>query len=169
MSNSEISNVSTAKLVAVKKRTRAPRGTPTKAALRKAAVAAKQAYKRAWERRCASNRWVPNSSYGQPAGIQVMHRAAAQSYFRLRKAELDTLPYIEFDNKNHPAAPAGKSYEYLMLLSLVHVKFASLAGLPKDVKFKAQGKALFDAYAAKLDANRLKYKQKPRTPAIWVF
>ncbi|KAJ7671034.1 hypothetical protein B0H17DRAFT_1335523 [Mycena rosella] len=69
----------------------------------------------------------------------------------------------------HEAAPPGKSYEYAKLLRFVHYKFASLAGLPKNAVFLAGGKALFDAYAATLDARRVKLNKKARSPDTWVF
>lgn len=61
-------------------------------------------------------------------------------YFVLSKVEIDTLPYIKFPNRHHDNAPAGKSYEYLRVLDLVHRKHAYLARCPP-----ADGEALFDA------------------------
>ncbi|KAJ7690059.1 hypothetical protein B0H17DRAFT_1179983 [Mycena rosella] len=170
MSKREISNKAVQEPVTAKKRTRVPRGTPTKAALQRAAAAEartrKQTRRRDWERRCKEKRWTPNPRYTQPRGTRVMHHAAAQRYFRLTRTELGRLPYIEFFNKHHEVAPPGKSYEYARLLRLVHYKFASLAGLPKNAAFVARGKALFDAYAATLDARRVKLNKKARSPEI---
>ncbi|KAJ7491152.1 hypothetical protein FB451DRAFT_1361808 [Mycena latifolia] len=151
MPKQQISNAIARKPATAKKRNRVSQGTPTKAALKRAAAtqaaAAKQARKRAWEIQCKQERWIADASYTQPAGtgLKVMHQTAAQRYFRLTKAELGSLRYIEFFNKHHKTAPLGKSYEYAELLTLVYRKFASLEGLPQDNAFIAGGKALFDA------------------------
>ncbi|KAJ6620332.1 hypothetical protein B0H10DRAFT_2022352 [Mycena sp. CBHHK59/15] len=52
------------------------------------------------------------------------------NYFCVTKAEIATLPYIEFHNKYHEAAPPGRSYEHSLLRKLVHTKFAFFAGMP---------------------------------------
>ncbi|KAJ7113523.1 hypothetical protein C8R44DRAFT_796679 [Mycena epipterygia] len=148
---------------------KAKTATPSRNALKKAETAAKAARKTAWKKRCIKKCWIPDPSYTQPAGTRVVHQTDARNYFWLTRAEIATLPYVEFVNEHHINAPAGKSYECTMLHELVYCKFGFLVGLPKDDQFLAGGKAAFDKYAAKLDAGRLRRQQKARSLKTWVF
>ena len=59
------------------------------------------------------------------------------TYFRLKDYEIDTLPYVTFDNEHNPMIP-GKSYTLANLHTLVSRKYAFLAGLDPAVSMKTQ-------------------------------
>lgn len=71
----------------------------------------------------------------------------AMQYYRLKAAEMDTLPHWEFENKNYPSHP-GRSYSHEGVLMLVSRKHAMLAGLHekglRDHELLKQGKELFE-------------------------
>lgn len=73
------------------------------------------------------------------------------SYFRLKDCEIDTLPYITFDDEHNPMIP-GRSYGLGNLHTLVSRKYAFLAGLDpgvslssQEVEFLKRGWQLFEA------------------------
>lgn len=71
----------------------------------------------------------------------------AMQFYRLKAAEMDTLPYWEFENKNYPSHP-GRSYSHEGVLMLVSRKHAMLAGLHekglREHELIRQGKELFN-------------------------
>lgn len=71
----------------------------------------------------------------------------AMQFYRLKAAEMDTLPYWEFENKNYPSHP-GRSYSHEGVLMLVSRKHAMLAGLHekglREHELLRQGKELFN-------------------------
>ncbi|KAJ7184430.1 hypothetical protein C8R46DRAFT_1064036 [Mycena filopes] len=158
------------------RKTRAPRGTPTKAEERKAAATAKAEAKAkrnaAWKLWCSQNVWQPDpaSPYRQKIGNVEMHRTEAMNDYRFIKEEMATLPYITFENKNHPKAPAGKSYVVAMLDKLAHRKFAALntdgpppeANSPAEAAFLEDGKKLFEDRIAKLKQRSKSPRKKPK-------
>lgn len=68
-------------------------------------------------------------------------------FYRLKAAEMDTLPCWEFENKNYPLNP-GRSYSHEGVLMLVSRKHAMLAGLHekglREHELLRQGKELFN-------------------------
>lgn len=71
----------------------------------------------------------------------------AMKFYRLKAAEMDTLPHWEFENKNYPSHP-GRSYSHQGVLMLVSRKYAMLAGLHekglREHELLKQGKKMFD-------------------------
>lgn len=74
----------------------------------------------------------------------------AMSYFRLKDYEIDTLPYVLFDDEHNPTTP-GRSYNLGNLHTLVSRKFAFLHGLDekldprtREVELLKRGWSLFD-------------------------
>ena len=74
----------------------------------------------------------------------------AMSYFRLKDYEIDTLPYVLFDDEHNPMNP-GRSYNLGNLHTLVSRKFAFLHGLnekldprTREVELLKRGWTLFD-------------------------
>ncbi|KAJ7684489.1 hypothetical protein DFH06DRAFT_1155811 [Mycena polygramma] len=148
------------------RKTRAPRGSPTKAELRKAAAEAKANHKAEWATWCSQNVWTPDPAYRQRAGSVEMHRATAMGHYRLKVEEIDTLPYVAFANQYHPDAPPGRSYVVADLDRLVYRKFATLNGVPRnpgsEAQFLAEGQRLFDEDTAKLAA-----RSPRKAPTKW--
>ncbi|KAJ7771525.1 hypothetical protein B0H16DRAFT_1513817 [Mycena metata] len=152
------------------RKTRAPRGTPTKAEERKAVAAAKAERKEAWALWCSQNVWEPNPAYRQRVGSIEMHRTDAMKYYCLTAEEMATLPYFSFENDNHEQAPPGKSYAVAGLEKLAHRKFAMLnIGHPPDAssateaQFLRDGKNLFDDHINKLNER----SKSPRRKKTW--
>lgn len=58
-------------------------------------------------------------------------------YFRLRDYEIDTLPYVPFENSHNPRS-FGRSYSLVKLYALVSRKHAVLAGLDEELDPKTQ-------------------------------
>ena len=74
----------------------------------------------------------------------------AMSYFRLKDYEIDTLPYVLFDDEHNPTTP-GRSYNLGNLHTLVSRKFAFLNGIDeeldprtKEVEFLKRGWELWE-------------------------
>ncbi|KAJ4500542.1 hypothetical protein C8R41DRAFT_427400 [Lentinula lateritia] len=89
--------------------------------------------KKTWSKWCADNRWDPDTDLGykQKIGTQEVHRSDAMSYFCLKDYEIDTVPFITFENQHNENAP-GRSYNLSNLRTLVSRKSAYLAGLNDD-------------------------------------
>ena len=74
----------------------------------------------------------------------------AKSYFRLKDVEIDTLPYVAFENV-HNMNSYGRSYSVANLRTLVSRKFGVLAGVDEELDpkteeaaFLKRGWALFE-------------------------
>jgi hypothetical protein len=148
------------------RKTRAPRGSPTKAQEQKAIAAAKAQRKAEWATWCSQHVWTPDPAYRQKNGGVEMHRSdgmgtstdstlnidrnPAMQYYRLKAEEMATLPYITFENQYHADAPPGKSYVVAELDRLVYRKFATLHGIQvptnseSETEFLKEGRKLFD-------------------------
>ncbi|KAJ3871722.1 hypothetical protein F5051DRAFT_184706 [Lentinula edodes] len=89
--------------------------------------------KNKWLKWCADNRWNPATDLGykQKIGTQEVHRSDAMSYFCLKDYEINTVPFITFENQYNENAP-GRSYNLSNLRTLVSRKSAYLAGLNYD-------------------------------------
>lgn len=147
------------------KKAKATPQTPSKAALAKAEAAKKREWKADWNEYVESSSWEKDDSYRQKVNTFEIHRSDGQfvclegpiydstdllpamQFYRLKAAEMDTLPYWEFENKNYPSHP-GRSYSHEGVLMLVSRKHAMLAGLHekglREHELLRQGKELFD-------------------------
>ncbi|KAL2277024.1 hypothetical protein FJTKL_00319 [Diaporthe vaccinii] len=121
--------------------------TPSKSALARAEAAKKREWKAAWNKYAQSSYWEKDDSYRQKVNTFEIHRSDAMQFYRLKAAEMDTLPYWEFENKNYPSHP-GRSYSHEGVLMLVSRKHAMLSGLHekglREHELLRQGKELFD-------------------------
>lgn len=147
------------------KKAKATPKTPSKAALAKAETAKKREWKAAWNEYVESSYWsrtivtdrrsTPSRSIGPTVSFVCFEGHVygstdllpAMQYYRLKAAEMDTLPHWEFENKNYPSHP-GRSYSHEGVLMLVSRKHAMLAGLHekglRDHELLKQGKELFE-------------------------
>lgn len=105
-------------------------------------------------------------------------------FYRLKAAEMDTLPYWEFENKNYPSHP-GRSYSHQGVLMLVSRKHAMLAGLHEkglrehellrkgkelfDHEYKKPGVCMFINFVTRYRQERLLQRtpDKKRKPHLW--
>ncbi|RPD73783.1 hypothetical protein L226DRAFT_613907 [Lentinus tigrinus ALCF2SS1-7] len=127
-----------------------------------------------WKTWCEEHRWERDHDpgYKQKVGSKEVHRADAMAYFRLKDYEIDTLPYVTFDNEHNPMVP-GKSYNLGNLHTLVSRKFAFLHGLDekldpraREVELLKRGWELFDADTKKLE-ERMHAKGKKRKELVF--
>ncbi|KAI3402182.1 hypothetical protein diail_111 [Diaporthe ilicicola] len=138
--------------------------TPSKSALAKAEAAKRREWKAGWNEYVELSRWEKDDGYRQKVNTYEIHRSDAVRFYRLKPAELDTLPYWEFENKNYPSHP-GRSYSHEGVLMLVSRKAAMLAGLHekglREHELLKQGKELFDDEQARLLQRTPDKKTKP--------
>lgn len=141
--------------------------TPSKSALARAEAAKKREWKAAWNKYAQSSYWEKDDSYRQKVNTFEIHRSDAMQFYRLKAAEMDTLPYWEFENKNYPSHP-GRSYSHEGVLMLVSRKHAMLSGLHekglREHELLRQGKELFDKEQARL---LQRTPNKKRQPHLW--
>lgn len=141
--------------------------TPSKSALAKAEAAKKREWKAAWNEYVDSSCWEKDDGYRQKVNTFEIHRSDAMQFYRLKAAEMDTLPHWEFENKNYPTHP-GRSYSHEGVLMLVSRKHAMLAGLHekglREHELLRQGKELFDHEQARL---LQRTPNKKRQPHLW--
>ncbi|KAK2613794.1 hypothetical protein N8I77_000678 [Diaporthe amygdali] len=148
-----------------RKKARLTPQTPSKSALAKAEAAKKREWKAAWNEHVRLSYWQKDDSYRQKVNTHEIHRSDAMQFYRLKAAEMDTLPYWEFENNNYPSHP-GRSYSHEGVLMLVSRKAAMLAGLHekglREHELLRQGKELFDNEQARLLQRTPNKKTKPR-------
>ena len=61
------------------------------------------------------------------------------TYYRFKAHEIDTIPYVAFDNSYNPRS-FGRAYDNSSLCVLVSRKYAYLAGLDEQEQFNPETK-----------------------------
>ncbi|PIL33863.1 hypothetical protein GSI_03569 [Ganoderma sinense ZZ0214-1] len=128
----------------------------------------KKAREEKWKKWCDARKWIRqyDPGYKQKVGDVVAHRSDAMAYYRFTAYEIDTTPYVAFDNKHNPNS-FGRAYNNSNLRTLVSRKLAYLAGLDerldpetKEVEFLKAGWELFETATKKREET---VKQKGNT------
>ncbi|KAG8167169.1 hypothetical protein KVR01_002858 [Diaporthe batatas] len=148
-----------------RKRAKANPQTPSKSALAKAEARKKKEWKAGWDEYVRASFWEKDGSYRQKVNTFEIHRSDAMKFYRLKAAEMDTLPHWEFENKNYPSHP-GRSYSHEGVLMLASRKHAMLAGLHerglREHELLKQGKKLFDEEQERLLQRTPNKNREPR-------
>ncbi|KAM5535129.1 hypothetical protein V8D89_011215 [Ganoderma adspersum] len=130
---------------------------PSKAELKKARA-------EKWKKWCEARKWIRqyDPGYQQKVGDVVAHRTDAMAYYRFKDYEIDTIPYVAFENQ-HNQNSFGRAYNNANLRTVVSRKLAYLAGLDeqldpetKEAEFLRAGWKLFETATREQNGNTRK-------------
>ncbi|KAI1785191.1 hypothetical protein LXA43DRAFT_1100596 [Ganoderma leucocontextum] len=137
--------------------------------------AVKKAREEKWKRWCEARKWIHqhDPGYKQKVGDVVAHRSDARSYYLFKDYEIDTIPYVPFENKHNPKS-FGRAYNNANLRTLISRKLAYLAGLDeqfdpetKEDEFLKEGWKLFEVDTKERE-EAMKQTNKTRKPLkLW--